>query len=270
MKWMILLSGVAGAIVVVNQHVITGSNLEFSSHYWPETVFWCVFTLFDTGSFLANRFSRQSQKYMFGISVVIVVIFAYFSFSQIITAETVYGPSDIYEQSYAPIFAWLDTNTKKDDVVYAGDALNYEIPVYTADNVYYSPGAILFFMSDAEVQQRYIINHYFDDFTTDYIAGHERGIYGAYLIDKYSHILSEAEIRRLFGLAPIPDVLMPQSDITEVQNEVAVLHAEGFDKALQDVPCGLCGLGQNARSGLEHGPIWVSYQGVPSRQHGYI
>jgi hypothetical protein len=44
-------SAIMATMVVVNQHVITGQNLQFSSHYWQLSVFVYVFAL----AYLAGR-----------------------------------------------------------------------------------------------------------------------------------------------------------------------------------------------------------------------
>src|SRR5581483_2514199 len=70
-----LFSGVLSAAIVVNQHVITGKNLEFSSHYILGNGFWFFFSgLFLLCVFLENR-PKKIQDMIFGICVLAVCVY---------------------------------------------------------------------------------------------------------------------------------------------------------------------------------------------------
>ena len=232
----LLMSGVVGGAIVVNQHIITGSNLEFSSHYWMETVAWCMFTLLYLSVPYIKKLAHTQKSVLhillWGICYVIILALGVRSMQSIALAQTSYSQGDVKSQEYAPILTWLNNHTQVDDVIYADDNLSYEVPIYTSDNVYYTPESNLFFMSDQEVDQRFIIEHYFDDFIPAYIRAHEREIYGAYLIDRYNHTVSENTVRNYIGFSPVPNVLVPEADVTDIQSQAATLHAEGFQKAL--------------------------------------
>ena len=58
--------------------------------------------------------------------------------SKLIVLQTVYTDVDIYTQNYKPVFDWLNSNTEPDSVVFTNDNLNYYIPIYTSNNVFFN------------------------------------------------------------------------------------------------------------------------------------
>ena len=104
----------------------------------------------------------------------------------------------------------------KDQVVYADDDLSAIIPIYTSDNVFYSADAELFFLTDKEVENRFIINHYFDTFTPEYVLSNQRSIFGGYYINQFGHTRSEDFLKKLLHLPYPPNQLLPQTVINSV------------------------------------------------------
>ncbi|MHB1316310.1 MAG: hypothetical protein ACYCZW_00445, partial [Minisyncoccota bacterium] len=186
-----LFSGVLTSIIVINQHVITGNNLEFSSHYYLGNMFWLAFS----GSYLVYIFIQKRsvfiKKIIFISCIVFILLISLLGIKNVLNQQATYNESEIYSQNYAPIFHWLNRNAKPDDVVYTNDDIGYFLPVYTSQNVYYSAFSILFFMTDKEVEDRFIINHYFDTFTREYIIKNQRMIFGGYYINQFGHMRSK-------------------------------------------------------------------------------
>jgi hypothetical protein len=231
---LLLASGTMAAVVSVNQHVITGQNLEFSSHYLLPSVYWVALTAaYLIARFLATHWLRMSRKTVFGVLgvvIIAIVVSESLSFAQ---AAFAYTPADISAQRYAPMFTWLSANTKKDAVVFANDRMSYYIPAYTSDNVYSSGYAILFFLSDKEAEERFIINHYWDVFTPEYIAANERSIFGAQHLDEYFHNQSKNKLRKLLGLAPVAYERIPESALARVVAEAKTIQTLSFESALK-------------------------------------
>lgn len=216
LKWLTLdketiffVSAIAAVIIAVNQHLITGKNFEFSSHYIMQAVFLAVF---GSGYFLSrlpNHILIYLKKPLMAIILLVVLINLqkYFGLAVAFNRE---DPN----QKYAAILSWLKSNTPKDSVIYADDYLSRLIPVYTADNVFYDRYANLFLMSDQEVINRFIINHYFEKFDEPFVVQNVRSIYGVRYVDQHGHTVQSNKLRKLLGLKPEPEVYLPEEAVS--------------------------------------------------------
>lgn len=228
-----LFSGVLSAAIVVNQHLITGKNVEFSSHYMLGTMFWCGFVSL---YLLTQWLGKQSQiinKVVLTISAVIVSIMALYGAIGIINQQLVYRQAEDYVQNYAPIFDWLNKNAEIDQVVYTNEDLSAYIPIYTAQNIYFSGGSILSFMTDIEVHNRFIINRYFDNFTDDYVRYNQRQIFGGYYVNEFGHNKSKNKLRKLFGMKQVPYTMVPDEAVLKIKTLAQTIQKESFEKNIK-------------------------------------
>lgn len=228
---LLLVSLSIAAIVAVNQHLVTGQNIEFSSHYQLPSVY--VFTL--TGAYLLSQRARMRVRRVRGVSVLVLIVVALYAVHgayQFVTLSLDSTPEDAAIQAYTPIFNWLSAHTQRDSVVFANELVSQYIPVYTSNNVYDSGYGILFFLSNGEAEQRFIINHYWSTFTPAYIAEHERSIFGAGYLDAYAHQTSENTVRTFLRLPPRSVPRISPDAIERVMTEAKTLQEEPFSKAL--------------------------------------
>jgi uncharacterized membrane protein len=228
-----LFSGVLSAAIVINQHLITGKNLEFSSHYMLGNMFWCAFVVTCLLVLWLKNKSHKIQKVILILSVIVVSIMSLQGAIGIIKQQIGYSPSEIYVQNYASVFDWLNKNAKLDDVVFANEDLNNYIPIYTSQNVYFSGLAILSFMTNEEVKNRFIINHYFDDFTDGYIRLMQRNIFGGFYVNEYGHNLSKNKLRKLFGLPLVAYQMVPDLEIQKIKLLAQTIQKNSFEKELK-------------------------------------
>ena len=230
-KSIFFIFGILTSIIAVNQHLITGHNIEFSSHYSMSAIFFLVFA----AAYLWQKLrERQNNLKLLSASLIVVFIFIIFlgAFSYLKQVFILHG-EDVYRQNYAAIFDWLNKNTAKDSVVYANADLSRLIPVYTADNVYYIREANLFFISDKEVLDRFIINNFFEKFNKDFITKNVRSVYGVRYIDAYGHAVQGNKLRRLLGIKPEPEIYLPDQEIVEVISRAKELQKDSFIKNLK-------------------------------------
>ncbi|KKS69101.1 MAG: hypothetical protein UV39_C0021G0008, partial [Candidatus Azambacteria bacterium GW2011_GWA2_42_62] len=134
----------------------------------------------------------------------------------------------VYRQNYVPIFDWLSKNTEKDSVVYANIDISGLISVYTANNIFYVREANLFFISDAEVLDRFILNSFFEKFNEDFIINNDRSIYGVRYIDAFGHTVQANKLLRLLGLKLKPEVYLPEEAIEKVITRAKELQKNDF------------------------------------------
>ncbi len=229
---LLLLSCVCGGGIAVNQHLITGKNVEFSSHYFLGTAYVCSFTLLYLFVIWLRTKELKTQKIFLIIGCCLVFAFSVHGVRNILHPQIIRGDGVAYVQDYAPIFSWLNTHAQKDDVVYADDILSTMIPVYTSQNVLYSSFSILFFMTDMEAENRFIINHYFDTFTPEFVLKNQRMIFGGYYINEYGHNLSKNKLRKVVGLPTQNYSLVPGDILDKVVLDAKVVQKQSFKDVL--------------------------------------
>jgi len=231
-KTIFFVLGILASIIAVNQHLITGKNFEFSSHYDMGAIFFLVFAL----AYLVSRCNTNTRTHTNVINIVLGFLISVFIVWGILDySQRVFGIDEnvIYQQNYAAIFDWLNKNTAKDSVVYANADLSGLIPVYTADNVYYVREANLFFISDKEVLDRFILNNFFGKFDRDFVVENVRSIYGVRYIDAYGHAVQGNKLRKILGLRLEPEIYLPEEVIEKVMVRADELQKEDFLKELK-------------------------------------
>lgn len=133
--WWFCLVIVISSWIVFNQQIITGRTVWYY-HYVQYT----IPTLMVVMMLLLNNWIKP---YFFKIwsAVMILIVLLVVSFN-FLSLRTVRNRHDDYKklQSFAPVFAWINSNTVKDCVVLnqdaAGVALDMLIPAFTHCNVY--------------------------------------------------------------------------------------------------------------------------------------
>ena len=227
-KTTFFISGILASVIAVNQHLITGKNFEFSSHYDMGAIFFLVFAAAYLWTNMKINRKLIGAIFIFIASATVISGLSVFSERALAVDE-----NTAYQQNYAPIFEWLNKNTEKDSVVYANVDLSGLIPVYTANNVFYVREANLFFMSDHEVLDRFIISNFFEDFNKDFIIENERAIFGVRYIDAYGHAVQGNKLRRLLGIKSEPEIYLPEDAIQKVLSHAKELQGGDFIKELK-------------------------------------
>ncbi len=216
-------AGALTSILSVNQHLLTGRNFEFSSHYYPLTVFFSVFGL----AYLLSKLKGHFGKF-FKLFLLLAILFQISSsLNRYFKAAFTFDRSG-QDQRYAVVLEWLNQNTPPDSVVYANKTLSQLIPVYTANNVFYSRYANLFLLTDAEVYERFILNNYFEKFDKQFVLVNDRAIFGVRYIDRYGHTVQGNKLRKLVGLKLEPEVYLPKTAVDQFLVLAAKLQSQRF------------------------------------------
>lgn len=241
-KTIFFISGITTSIVAANQHIVTGRNFEFSSHYDMTAIFFLVFAaaylLYEIRIFTDIRMHRNKDKFglfgyihVFGLLIIVVIIV--FGLHNYLKRAFLIHENRVYQQNYALIFEWLNKNTERDSVVYTDAEISRLIPVYTANNVYYTREANLFFISDDEVLDRFIINNFFEKIDREFITRNARAIYGVRYIDEYGHTRQSNKLRWILGFELKPEVYLPEPAITRVIERANELQKNSFPEKLK-------------------------------------
>jgi hypothetical protein len=234
-KSLLLLSGVLAAIVTTNHHVITGKNLQFASHYWMLSVFIFIFTLAYLANLWFKKIKSRKAKILLLTLVFIFIFSAPFNYLKAFSSGELmkYNKNDLRMQEYAPVFKWLNKNTEKDDVVFANTELSSLIPAYTSNNVYSISTAGLHFMTTEELQERFVINNYWDDMNEQYVVKYDFAIWGAYHQSLYDINLTKNKLRRVFGIEQKEYVKISQEDIDEFLKFAEEIKDKDFEEQLK-------------------------------------
>jgi len=228
-----LFAGTLAGIIVMNQHLITGRNGEFSSHYDLGNMFWFAFSsIYVLNEWFKGK-SEKVKKTVFVLACLVTTFLAFRGAEALIDQQITYRESEPYIQNYRPIFDWLSVHSNPEDVVYANGDLSTYIPIYTKQNVYYAGYSILFFMTDKEVHERFIINNYFEKFTDEFVRKNQRGIFGGYYVNEYGHNASKNKVRKLFGMETVSFDMVPLHEVDNIKTQAQAIQKNTFEQALK-------------------------------------
>lgn len=207
--------------IAANQHIITGKNLEFSSHYNMGAIYFSLVAL----AYLISRsnwaLTIRGAVYALASAMIIIGFVGYVRQMKVPAFN-----------EYSSVISWLEKNTAPDSVVLAPEDLSQIIPAYTRNNVFFARNANLFFISDQEVIDRFLINNYFESITAEFVVDNVRSLYGVRYQDIYGHTNQENKLRNLLGLTVRPAVFLPHEAIAFVQERAKFIQSLSFQDAL--------------------------------------
>jgi hypothetical protein len=149
-------------IIYPNQQIITGRILQFAVHWsWMPIFIYCLSTCY---LFRVIKESSMGFKHrnLLIIILIISVLFPPFRLLSFTWHKTLNLFSEntsrtfLQYQKFAPIFEWLNSNTKKDEVVYSNSIISRFVPAYTHNNVLHTRYNE-YFASDKEIVERFLI-----------------------------------------------------------------------------------------------------------------
>ena len=220
-------------IIATNSHIITGKNLEFSSHYLLGNMFVSLLAfVYLLSIYLKDKSEKIKKTFMLLFSICVLVLM-FTGISRLVAQETSSSQNVSYIQNYAPVFDWLNNNAENDQVVYSNDQINSLIPIYTSQNVYFSPYSLIFLMTNDEVEKRFIISHYFEDFTYEYILSKYRSVFGTFYLNEHAHNRSKNKLRKFFGIAPVSYVEYPSEEIERIIEKAKLLQSDSFENQIK-------------------------------------
>ena len=218
--------GTISFLLVTNQNILTGRKFEFG-HYRMSAVFFLVFAVY----YIASQIKLGLKlKFLFAFILIIISVYGIYGYAQMVFKVS---DQDIYTQNYKEIFNWLNKNTPPDSVVYANEEISSFTPVYTSNNVFYSRNANLFIISDAEVEDRFILNNFFEKFDRDFVIQNERAIWGVRYIDRYGDAVQANKWRKLFNLELKDETRLPENEIERVLAKAGEIQTDQPSKDLK-------------------------------------
>jgi len=223
------IAGILSILIVTNQNIITGHKFEFG-HYRMLAIFFLAFTLYYLFT-LKNKV--QLNRIWQGIVLVVVGLFVFLGINGYASRTSRVSEGDIYRQKYAAVFDWFNKNTPVDSVIYANEDISGLIPVYTSNNVFYSRYANLFLMSDAEVQERFVLHNFFGEFNRDFIVEKERAIWGVRYVDRYGDAVQANKWRKLLGFELKDETRLPKGEVDKILAAADQIQNDSFERGLE-------------------------------------
>lgn len=221
------IAGIISIFLITNQNIITGLKLEFG-HYRMPAIFFLSFAVY----YLGSRFNFFNLKFKHLIAFFVIIISSFGAYGYIQRISNI-SEQDIYRQKYGAIFVWLNENTPSDSVVYANEDISGLIPIYTANNVFYSRYANLFIISDREVEERFILNNFFEKIDRDFVIERERSIWGVRYVDRYGDAVQANKWRKLLGLKLKDETRLPENEIERILIKAGEIQKNPPDKSFK-------------------------------------
>jgi hypothetical protein len=183
---------VLGGMIAMNQHLVTGMNLEFSSHYAMQIVLSCIFLLVSIASAHQWSLGKEANRFFsFAVALILILLSVpvisspYAGITKLVKDESL--------RARAEVVLWLKNNAGT-GVVYAPDLLSYMIPAYTSHDVFYARAANFFFMPNEEVVDRALLHYYNAPLSKDFVEKHQREFFGQALMNPRQHALRKKEL----------------------------------------------------------------------------
>lgn len=225
------LSLVAGGIIAMNQHLITGFTLEFASHYKMQLQFANIFLLLSVITSY-GWWAILERKRFFNSATLIVSLVSIISILLPYMNAIELSKDNSRLASYAPVLEWLKENASTDDVVYAEEDFAKLIPAYSSQNVFYARNANLFFMPESEVRMRAILQNFRGSFSDEFITDAERELFGQRYMNPYQHATLIHKVLGSIGIQTTLPERLPQSAVLDVRATLTRLRTATFKDAL--------------------------------------
>lgn len=209
-----LAAGAVASIVSVNQHVLTGKNLEFSSHYYMLAVFWFVFL---AAHLAAAATAGWGRRLAVPIASAVLALAGYGVWQNV---PPQFSAERAQLRRYLPVLGWFGEHARPGEVILAPLELSNLIPIYTSADVFFSPWLRLVVVSDDEVLDRFAIASRGERWEPDAAV---RTVFGVQYLDAALHTGQENKVRRLFGLPPKPADSLPASAIRRIEERRAAI-----------------------------------------------
>ncbi len=189
--------GLVASLVVLNQQLITGVQLESNSHYLPViliflVVFWggLIFTFI--------KFSPAYKKAVISVLFCGAVILIGYQVS--LASE-----KDYLQEKDPAVVDWFVQNHIRDQVIYAPEELNDEINLLTDNYLYFHPGQELQLIPTAELIDRFTYFDLTNKSITNNLLDYQTAIFGMTFIESAQKDIILNKIKSLiFGKKYLP------------------------------------------------------------------
>lgn len=228
-----MFSAVLGGILASNNHIVTGNNLEFSSHYFLPVVYTAMLAATYLIASYAGTLSWTKSSYIRPTAVAVmtccIAFFSVKSLAPLVSTSTQDG-----SQKYGPIIMWVKVNIPPEKVVLTGRNLGDILPGYSSARIFYSRNANLHVMTDEEAWTRFILQYWDEPLTDEFLNMQIGAIWGAHYYDEYGRTVQLNKLRKVFGQTPEKEVLLPETVKASFRSLASDLRKKSADAVLGD------------------------------------
>ncbi len=194
-------------IIVSMSNVITGKELEISNHIERFAIIWISIVYVMCVWFLMQfRFETRAISYFRKIVLSLLLIlssgiFAYF-FIHGFSMQSVLKTDTVSAQAYAAPLDWLNKNWTGESVVWSNGLIGCYVPIMTTGFQLFNAFGGLHLVPSKEVEERYLVSHYFDNLTLQDIERDFRQYAGTgNAIHQYKTYNRKVKLCRLLGFS---------------------------------------------------------------------
>ena len=155
-------------IVVLFSNVITGKELEISNHIERFVTIWISIALllhvwfvmkYKSEVYAVRWYKRGSIAFLFALSSAVFLHFLISDFA----VRDILQTDVVSPQVYADTLNWLNSNAPKESVIWSNGGIGFYMPIFTSNFQLFNAAGGLHLMSSKELEERYLVSHYFDN-----------------------------------------------------------------------------------------------------------
>lgn len=174
--WDKIVAGLVTGLIVLNQQLVTGMQMEFNSHYLPIILIFLVSFWAGLIFIGINYFLNQAQK-KWALAAMAILVFLSVGYwrSPIFGGG---GQRDSIGNQAPAIINWFIQNNIKDKVVYAPQELNNDINLLTNNYLYFHSSQELQLMPTVEILDRFTYYDITNQYLTENLLEGQGQIFG--------------------------------------------------------------------------------------------
>jgi len=172
-----ILVGLIASLVVLNQQLITGMQLEFNSHYLPVILIFIIALLGGIIFVLMNTMSRFRNIFFGGVVVVLLFLIGQAVYVRA-NANPFLEQGNYLSQETMDAFSWFRKNGIRNQVIYAPRELGDKIILLTNNYLYFHEAQELHVIPTAELIDRFTYFDFTNEDITNNLPSYQLAVFG--------------------------------------------------------------------------------------------
>lgn len=196
-----IIAGLFTSLIVLNQQLVTGMQLEFNTHYLPVILLFIVALIAAFFSAFFERYIRYEKIILIIGVFVLLGLIADNIFVRIENNPFVISENSSRHEAFA-VYNWFLENDVENAVIYAPDGLAEEIPIYTKNYVSFSNWQHLQLIPTKELIDRFSYFDVANPAITENLLSRQRAIFGMKYVAKMQKDAVIARVTALLNAVP--------------------------------------------------------------------
>lgn len=175
--------GLIAGLIVLNQQIITGVQLESNSHYLPTILLFLVAFWGNLIFILINNLNSYRQRQILAYLSFLLAIGLAVNRVYLISADFGVASKEYVGGQADRVVNWFLKNNVRDKVVYAPNNLREDITLWTNNYIYFDPGQELQLMPTIELIDRFTYYDLTNKDITDHLFDWQNTVFGMTFIE---------------------------------------------------------------------------------------